>query len=359
NKPCYSESAARDYCGPKSFEPLPNRFFRNNGDGTFVDASASSQIARSYHGALGVVAVDLTGDHRLDLFIANDGRVNELWIAQPDGTFQEDAGVRGVALDQHGRALASMGVEAADFDNDGDSDLFTTHLTSELHTFYRNNGDGRFVDRSVEVGLKSRIYTGFGTSSFDFDNDGWLDLFMANGAVKTVEALATKGDPFPLHQPNQLFRNDGKGRFLNVSAEAGTALAVSEVSRGTATGDIDNDGDPDLVVTNNNGWARILRNDVGTGSHWVGVRVRDAANRIDLVGTLIEVKSASGKVQHRRARTDGSYCSANDPRVLVGLGTEGAIEYVRLHYVDGSTETWHGLAADRYHTLLRGTGKKP
>ncbi|MFQ5653829.1 MAG: FG-GAP repeat domain-containing protein, partial [Planctomycetota bacterium] len=255
HKPCYSETSARDYCGPLSYRALPDRLFRNRGDGTFEDASAVSQIVREYGAALGVVCTDLNGDGWIDIYVANDGHPNQCWMNRRDGTFVNEALLGGCAYNEQGKAEASMGVDAADFDGDGDEDLFMTHLTDETNTLYLNDGSGYFDDYSFETGLgvASRAFTGFGTAWFDFDSDGWLDLLIANGAVKTIEALAAAGDPYPLHQKNQLFHNLGNGRFEEITSRAGRVFSLSEVSRGAAFGDLDNDGDPDVLVMNNAG----------------------------------------------------------------------------------------------------------
>ena len=217
-------------------------------------------MASEYGPALGVVATDVDGDGWVDIYVANDGQENQLWVNQQDGTFSNGALLAGVALNDAGSAEAGMGVDAGDFDNDGDADLFVTHLVSETNTLYVNDGTGLFEDQSARSGLgfPSLPYTGFGTLWFDFDNDGWLDILAVNGAVGIIQTLVQAKDPHPLHQRNQLFRNLGNGRFEDVSERAGAVFQLSEVSRGAAFGDLDNDGDVDVLVTNNNGRARLL-----------------------------------------------------------------------------------------------------
>ena len=267
-----------------------------------------------------------------------------------------------------------MGVDAGDFDADGDDDLFMTHIATETNTLYVNDGLGLFEDRTVRVGLgpPSLPFTGFGTGWFDFDNDGWLDLIVANGEIRTMEALARVNDPFPLHQRNQLFRNLGNGRFAEVSGEAGAVFELSEVSRGTAFGDVDNDGDVDALLTNNNGPVRLLINEAAGGNRWVGLRLVGASGR-DMLGARVAVfrrsvasatlptrpegRADAGPPLWRRARTDGSYVSANDPRVLVGLGSAAAVDRVRVVWPDGGAEEWADVAVDRWTTLVEGTGR--
>ncbi len=253
-----------------------------------------------------------------------------------------------------------MGVDAADFDNDGDEDLFMTHLKSEKNTLYTNDGTGFFKDASLEANLavSSLPFTAFGTRFFDYDNDGWLDLFVANGEVRTIEALARRGDPYPLHQPNQLFRNLGDGRFQEVTREAGSVFRLSEVSRGAAFGDVDNDGDTDVLLFNNNGRTRLLLNRVGTGSRWLGLRLEGRESNRDALGAWVGVFRKGKKALWRRVRTDGSYAASNDPRLLVGLGDSADVVRVRAQWPSGLVEEWTGIEPGRYVTLSEGSGEK-
>jgi hypothetical protein len=358
DKICYSATSARDYCGPKNFGPEPSRLFRNRGDGTFEDVSEVSQVARHDGPGLGVIASDLDADGRVDLFVANDARPNLLWINQGDRTFREAALLSGCALNEDGEAEAGMGVDAGDYDNDGDEDLFITHLIGETNTLYANDGRGLFEDRTAESGLgpPSLPFTGFGTAWIDYDNDGWLDLLVVNGAVKIIPALAEAGDPVPLHEIKQLFRNRGDGRFDDVTRQAGAAFELSEVGRGAAFGDVDNDGDTDVLVTNNNGPARLLVNEVGQRNHWLGLRMVDRSGAADALGTQVELIRADGAPLARRVHTDGSYLSANDARVVFGLGERAEIRTVRARWPDGTREEWSGITPDRYWTLRQGSG---
>ena len=358
-KKCFSEGGRRDYCGPLGFNPVPERLFRNRRDGTFEDVSAKSQIATEHNGSLGVVAADLNADGWVDLYVTNDGRANHLWMNQGDGSFKNEAMLAGCALNADGKPEASMGVDAGDYDNDGDEDLFMTHLNGEKNTLYVNDGNGWFDDLSyrTRLGAPSLPYTAFGMAFFDYDNDGWLDILAVNGEVKTLEALARAKDAYPLHQPNQLFRNLGNGRFEEVTNKAGSVFKLSEVSRGAAFGDADNDGDTDVLVVNNNGRARLLINHVGNRNHWLGLRLVDKTGNRDMVGTRVAVIRSKGPTLWRRARADGSYASANDPRVLLGLGDSTAVTTVRAHWPNGRVEEWTDITVDRYTTLQKGSGK--
>jgi hypothetical protein len=349
---CFSPSGALDYCTPNSYRPMPGRLFHNNRNGTFTDVTAKARIASEFGPALGVSAADFNGDGWIDFYVANDSQPNQLWVNQHDGTFRNTALLAGAALTQEGKAEASMGVDAGDFDNDGDEDLFITEQTGEGHNLYVNDGRGVFEDQGSRSGLAAASLgnTGFGTAWFDYDNDGWLDVLAVSGAVQTIQALAQVHDPFPLHQRKQLFRNDGHGRFQDVSQSAGAVFQLSEVGRGAAFGDIDNDGDTDIVVANNNGPLRLLVNNVGNRQHWIGLRLAGAGGR-DMLGARVEVVRKTAPTLWRRARTDGSYASANDPRVLVGLGASAETPTVRVRWPDGRTGEWTNVAIDRYTTL--------
>jgi len=357
NKACFALNGAQDYCAPQFYEAIDDRLYRNRGDGTFEDATAAAGIDKATAPGLGVIAADFNGDGWTDIYVANDGRPNQLWINQKNGSFKDDAFLAGVAVNMEGAPEASMGVDAADFDADGDEDLFMTHLLGETNTIYVNDGQGWFEDRTPATGLgaPSKGFTSFGTIWFDYDNDGWLDLFIANGEVRVMPILARSGDKYPLHQPNQLFRSLGNGKFEESTGDAGDVFRLSEVSRGAAVGDIDNDGDLDIVVANSNGPTRLLINNIGNENPWIGFRLLDSRGR-DAIGANIEITRKRAGPLHRRVRTDGSYASANSPRVLVGLGKDPEIERVTVHWPSGRTESWRSLSTGRFHTLVEGKG---
>jgi len=354
---CYSETTVRDYCGPRSFRAVGNRLLHNKGDGTFEDVTSSAGVSHEFGHALGVVTADFNRDGWMDIYVANDGDPNQLWINQKNGTFKNEALLAGVAVNRDGQAEAGMGVDAGDFNGDGAEDIFVTHLMDETNTLYFNLGNAAFEDRTREAGLGlpgSRL-TGFGTLFFDYDNDGRLDLLVVNGAVRLLQELAQRGDPYPLGQPNQLFHNDGAGKFVEVSEQAGEAFRLPEVSRGASFGDVDNDGDTDVLVTNNNGTARLFLNRIGNRNHWLGLRFLGKRISRDMLGASVEVVVTPKQVLWRRARTDGSYCSSQDPRVLVGIGSAERVEAVRVHWPDGSVEEWKNPPINRYLTLKEGT----
>jgi hypothetical protein len=356
NQKCYASTSVRDYCAPSGYPHVPGILYRNRGDGTFEDVSAKSGITAAYGAGLGVMAVDLDGDGWLDLYVANDGNPNQLFINQKNGTFKNEAEIRGAAVNADGMAEAGMGVDIADFDGNGTEDIFLTHLTREKSTLFFNRGGGYFDDRSVEVGVAapSIPFTGFGTVFLDYDNDGWLDIVAANGAVHLIESLRQKGDPYPLHQKKQLFHNLGNGRFEESTAAGGPAFELSEVGRGLAAGDLDNDGAIDFVVNNNNGALRIFRNQIGSANPWLGLRL--VTRKRDAYGAKVEVRRKNLPPIWRRVRADGSYLSANDPRIIVGLGGSPSIESLTVHWPDGNQERFPVPPLGRYTTLVQGTG---
>jgi hypothetical protein len=356
-KVCTDPSGVRDYCGPLQFRPVPDRLFRNNGNGTFVDVTESSGLAAADGSGLGVVGADFNADGRTDFYVANDGMSNQLWINRADGIFVDGGLMAGAALSGEGRPEGSMGVAVGDPDNDADLDIFVTNITRETHAFYRNLGRGHFEDARVTTGLASPTapYTGFGTDYFDYDNDGWLDLFVANGAVTMIEAL--RGEPFPFRQRNQLLHNLGGGRFRDVTGQAGAAFEPSAVGRGAAFGDVDNDGDVDVLVTNNGGPLRLLLNDLGPRHHWLQVRLEGVQDNRQGLGARVGLRRADATTVWRRARTDGSYLSASDPRVHFGLGTSDEVAAVIVEWPNRSREVWPAQHVDRIVTLKQGTGK--
>ncbi len=357
NKRCHAPTGEVDYCTPKAYRPVTARLYRNEGGGKFADVSVSSGITAAYGPGLGVTASDLNADGWIDLYVANDTAPNLLWLNQKNGTFREAGLESGAAYSEDGLAKAGMGVSAGDFDNDGDDDLVVVNLTAEGGTLFRNDGAASFEDASLQHGFRAATFpfTGFGIDWFDYDNDGRLDLFVANGAVTLLESL--RGQPYPFHQKNQLLRNEGAGkRFADTTASAGPGLEQSEVSRGAAFGDIDNDGDIDIVVTNNNGPARLLLNESNPRRSWLLVKLQGVrANRLGL-GARVGVFRDGQRPLWRRAHTDSSYLSASDPGVHFGLGDHRGPVTVEVRWPDGSAERWMGVDANRLATLQQGTG---
>lgn len=358
DRPCQDDAGQRDYCSPSNYPPVGDRLFRNDGDGVFSDVTRSTGIAAAAGPGLGVISADFNGDGRTDIYVANDQQANHLWLNQDLAFFTESGLPSGSAYNGQGSSEASMGVTAGDFDGDGDEDLFMTHLTSQSNTLYANNGRGNFEDISerANLGAVSMRFTGFGTAWLDYDNDGLLDLFVANGAVMILPENRDTS-VFPYQQANQLFHNDGGGRFRDVSELAGPALAVQEVSRGAAFGDIDNDGDIDILVTNNSGPARLLRNDVGQDKHWLRLRLVGTESPRDAQGARVALLQPDGTRRWLRAHSDGSYASASDARVLFGLGDAQQPATVEVSWSSGRKERFEALTVDSEHRLKEGAGK--
>lgn len=354
HKDCRDIASRASYCAPSAYRGVPDRLYRNLGRNRFADVSAAAGIQGAFGGALGVAAEDFDNDGDTDFYVANDGVENLLWLNRGDGTFVDQALLAGAAFNANGAAEASMGVAAEDFDGDCDADLFVTHLATETNTLYVNNG-GWFADASNRAGVaaSSGPYTGFGTGWFDADNDGDLDLFSANGAVLAVAAQRDAGVAYPLRQRNQLWLNDGTGRYAEHAG--GPAFALEEVSRGAAFADLDNDGDIDIVVANNSGRARLYRNDSPPAS-WLGVELRAATGK-NAIGARAWREPAP--CQRKRVGTDGSYASANDPRLVFGLGASRQAQFVRVLWPSGEEERFGPLATGRYHILRQREGSKP
>ena len=350
---CFASNTARDYCTPRVFRSPGNRLFHNKGNGIFEDVTVAAAVSKEFGHGLGIVTADFNNDGWIDVYVANDGDQNQLWTNQKNGTFVNEALLAGAAVNRNGQTEAGMGVDVGDFDGNGTDDIFVTHLMDEINALFVNLGQAVFEERTREAGLgmPGRRFTGFGTLFFDYDNDGWLDLFVANGAVQLIQELVRQKNPFPLGQPNQLFRNTGKGGFVEIMDQA--ELQPLEVSRGAVVGDVDNDGDADVLVTNNNGPARLLLNQVGNQNHWLGLRVIGKSGR-DMLGALVEIVVTENNVLRRRVRTDGSYLSGNDPRVLVGLGQSLKVKAVRVRWPGGITEEWKDVRVDQYTTLKEG-----
>jgi enediyne biosynthesis protein E4 len=301
NKKCYAPTGELDYCTPRVYRPLPARLFHNN-QGRFTEVPKA--FDKALGPGLGVVPLDANNDGWLDLFVANDSMANHLWLNQQNGTFLEKALESGVAFGEEGLAKAGMGVAPADYDDDGDEDLLVLNLMREGASLFRNNGPQGFADVSLATGVHAAtfLYTGFGAGWLDADGDGRLDLFLANGAVTRREEQ--RGQAYPFAERNLLLRNNG-GKFA-----AMPGLEETGVSRGAAFGDIDNDGDIDILLNVNNGAARLLRNE-SPQRQWLVVAAKPHQ--------CVKLATQGQPTQTRWVRTSGSYLSASDPRVFFTL----------------------------------------
>ncbi len=365
-RPCFEPAGARDYCPPTRYRPVPSRLFRNRGDGRFEDVSEAAGVLRAFGNGLGVAIGDYDLDGRPDVFVANDGTPNQLWRNQGGMRFVDEGPIAGVAFNDLGRPEGSMGIASGDPDADGDEDLVVTNIAGETFALYANDGRAGFEDRRVDVGLAlpTAAMTGFGVAWLDADNDGVADLMAVNGGVTMVPEL--RGQAAPYRQRNQLFRGilsrpsagpigptSARFRLEEVrGAAAGTALAPLGIGRGLAVGDLDNDGDPDVVTTDNAGPARVLRNTVTIGHAWVGLELRQPGRNRHAIGATVVVETGPAAGRLFRVRTDGSYLSSSDPRVLVGLGDHRGVVPARITWPDGVTQRVT-LTPGRYTRISR------
>ncbi len=355
--PCSSAYGPEDYCNPNNYNaPASDSLFRNDGGGRFSDVSQTSGIGRVFGNGLGVAPADFNADGRPDIYVANDLLANQLWIGQADGTFVEEAVLSGCAVDENGEVEAGMGVLALDVENDGDLDLFMTHLREESNTFYLKEGP-LFIDHTAMMGLSTPSYsfTGFGVGAADFDHDGIQDLYVANGRVTFGRPIFSADDPFS--EPNQLFRGLDELAFEEVSPRAGLSGEHFGNTRGLTLGDYDNDGDVDVALLDNGGSAKLLKNVRADGSNWIQVRALTTHGRDALGAQVGIVQGATHKAQWRQVQTAYSYCSSNDPRTHFGLGTNAAPVEIEVLWLGGKRERFGPLAANQHHTLTEGTGR--
>ena len=335
----------RGYCHPKNFEGAPDTLYRNNGDGTFTDVTAAANIrdpGGMFHGkGLGVVAADFDADGHPDLYVANDDTPNYLFYNKGDGTFAEIAILTGTAYSADGIAQAGMGVDAGDYNGDSFLDIFVTNFSYETNTLYRNNGDGTFTDVSYQarLGEESFLYLGFGTGFFDANNNGTLDIFVANGHI--FPNITQMTDVLSYRQPDQIFWNRGDGTF----AEAPFAMAPG-VSRGTFFGDYDNDGDTDLLVTQLNDNVTLLQNNTESRHNWLRIKTVGTLSNRDGIGARITLTS-DNETQIREVRRNASYLSSNDPRLLFGLGTRKTVDRLEIRWPSGVVQVLENLETNQ------------
>jgi len=345
---CRSSSNVRTYCSPNNYNaPTADVLYRNDGDGTFTDVSAATGLDREKGNGLGVACGDFDRDGRVDFYVANDGMPNRLWLGRGN-RFEEEALLAGCALNLNGLAEGSMGAFALDTEPDGDLDLFMTHIRMETNTFYTNHG-GWFEDVTAAMGLAAPSigFTGYSPAFSDFDNDADLDLYIANGGMAAGEDRFRDDDPYA--QPNQLFENDGRGRFKEVEPRGGTTQVLIEASRGAAVADFDNDGDMDVAVVNKDGPLHFMRNDVGAGRHWIMFRVLNR-HGADAIGA--ELTAVARQIhQHRILYPSYGFCSAGEPRVHFGLGDADSVDKLTVLWPDGRKQALGPFAAGMVHVI--------
>src|SRR5216683_1445132 len=338
--------------------PLRNALYRNNGDGTFTDVSRESGIAKALGKAWGVVATDLNNDGWMDLFVANDTVANFLFVNKGNGRFEEMGLEAGVAYSQDGRERSGMGVDSADFDQDGWPDLFMTNVDQEMYSIYRNNHDLTFEDLAGQMGLGrlTRLLSGWGVKFFDYDNDGNLDLFIANGHPD--DKIEVHSSHVTYKEPLLLFHNNGRS-LESVGAAAGPAFAQSFAARGMAIGDFNNDGAVDVLAAVNDGPPLLLKNVAAPENHWLGVRLVGQKSNPDAIGAKIAWQA--GDLKRSKLKVGGgSYLSSHDPREVLGIGKRAKIDKLEIRWPQpsGRMETFTDLPIDRYITIVEGSGIK-
>jgi hypothetical protein len=337
----------RAYCHPDNFKGVTNLLFRNNGDGTFSDVSKEAGIANPDGKGLGVAFADYDGDGWTDIYVANDSVMCFLYHNKGNGTFEDVALMAGAGYNDDGKPFAGMGVDFADYDNDGLPDIFVTDLSKETYALYRNTGDGHFeyATKQSGVGHATNDFSGWSAKFIDYDNDGWKDIFVAQGHVlDTIELTAPN---LKYRQPPLLLRND-KGSFARVpAAAAGSVFRSAASGRGAAFGDLDNDGYVDIVVSNMGQAPVILRNTASRRNHWLRIRLEGARANRDGIGCRVKVTMASGQIQLYEAQTASGYLSASDRRVLIGLGAETVVPKIEVRWPGGRVQTLTRVKADQ------------
>jgi enediyne biosynthesis protein E4 len=346
----------RFYCIPRVFKPTPSLLFHNNGDGTFREVSAGTDIQRAMGKALGAVATDINGDGLMDLFVANDTVQNFLFANRGKGKWDEIALAAEVGFSANGTPRSGMGVDAADVNGDGRQDLFVANVDQEMFSLYKNDGNEFFSDVAGPNGVAqaTRLLSGWGLKLFDYDNDGFVDLFLANGHPDDM--IESYSQQVRYKEPLVLFHNDGT-KLANVSDHAGPAFQKLFPARGLAVGDYNNDGRVDVLIGNNGGAPVLLKNNAGEGNHWVGIKLQGTGCNRDAIGAMI-TWSVNGKTRSRLKTHGGSYLSSHDLREVLGLGTAARADWVEIKWPQpsGRVERLTDIPADRYVTIVEGKG---
>lgn len=349
---CRSKSGIHTYCSPLNYNtPAPDSLYHNEGNGKFRDVSESSGIRKIFGNGFGVACGDYNRDGHVDLYVANDGMPNQLWLNHGDGTFADESLLWGCAVNMQGKSEAGMGVSTVDIDHDGDLDLFVTHLNLETNTFYLNEGEW-FTDATSQLGLvaPSMEFTGFGIGFADFDHDGNLDIYVANGRVSKIENPYDADNIFA--EPNQVLSDRGDGRFVEIKPRGGTTPLLLATSRAAAFGDLNNDGAIDIVVANMDGKPHLLRNVIGANRRSIQFRVLER-DGTDAINADVALK-IGGKTRHRQVQTAYSFGASNDPRVHFGVGEQTEIQRVTVTWSDGKTETFGPFESNTLNTIRRG-----
>jgi hypothetical protein len=351
-----NEAGQRYYCIPRAFHPTASYLFHNNGNGTFTEVGHDSIIGKAMGKALGVVATDINNDGRMDLFVANDTVQNFLFVNHGGNSWEEVGVTADVGFGENGQARSGMGVDSADFDNDGSEDLFVANVDQEKFSLYRNLKDGTFADvaQVQSIAQATRLLSGWGLKFFDYDNDGNLDLILANGHPDDMVGQRSQGVKY--REPILLFHQQN-GKFQNVSADAGPAFSREYAARGLAVGDFNNDGKLDVLIGVNGGAPVLLQNHSAAGNHWLGLRLEGKTCNRDAIGARLSW-SVGGKRHSSLKTSGGSYLSAHDPREVLGLGSATKVDWLEIRWPAPSQrlERFTNVPADRYIQIVEGKG---
>ena len=355
---CSIDGATKSYCTPESYKGTAPKLYRNLGGGRFEDVSRRAGIADPTSKALGVAVLDYNGDGWPDVFVANDTEPNKLYRNNRDGTFTEEGVAAGVAYGEDGVARGAMGVDWSDYDRSGRPHLLVGNFSNQMLGLYHNEGHGLFVDEAPRsaVGRASLLSLTFGAFFFDYDLDGRPDIVAVNGHID--EDIGRIQPKVRYAEPPLLFHNAGNGRFDDVSSAVGSDFSRPAVARGAAYGDYDHDGDLDLLITSNNGAARLLRNDGGNRNHWIAIRTRGIRSNRDGIGAVVRIESASGG-QWNTVRSGSSYLSQSDLTLTFGLGADTVVRSLTIEWPSGTTDRAANVAADRIITVEEGKGIVP
>ena len=353
NPLCTDETLKRRYyCVPRLFKPQPSRLFHNNGNGTFQDVSRESGIAGSPGKSFGAVATDVNNDGKMDLFVANDTMPNFLFLNKGGGKFEEIGLSAGVAYGEAGRPRSGMGVDAADFDADGWQDLFVANIDQEFFSLYHNDKELIFTDQPGEIAPSTQLLSGWGLKFFDYDNDGDPDLFLVNGHPDDM--IASRVPRVTHKEPLLMFENTGRG-FKDVSAKSGAVFSKMFSGRGMALGDFDNDGDADVLTSNNGEPPLLLRNQGGNRNNWIGLQLVATKSNSAAVGAIITWQA--GTLKRTRLKTGGgSYLSSHDPREILGVGNAAKIDSIEIRWPSGTVDKLTNPPLNKYVKVLEGSG---
>ncbi|MFY9532046.1 MAG: CRTAC1 family protein [Candidatus Acidiferrales bacterium] len=344
-------------CGPRGLRGAPDVLYHNNGDGSFSEVTQAARIHDPGYYGFGVIFGDLNEDGWPDIFVANDSTPNFFFRNDRNGTFSEVGLEAGAALSGDGRPQACMGVDVADYNNDGHLGIFVTNFSQDTSTLYRSNGDGTFTDVTSLAGFgASQLYMGWGTGFVDLDNDGWPDVFVANGHI--YPEIDQSGIGSTYLERKQLYQNLGNSRFADITDKIGGGLLLQKSSRGVAFGDYDNDGDLDILIVNLNDRPTLLRNDGGNKNHWITLRLVGTKSNRDAIGAWVRAQ-VGDRIERAEVRSGGSYISQNDSRVHFGLGRQTEVKRLEIRWPSGLVETYENVRADQFLLATEGQGLRP